>query len=89
MLEISILGPLRVSWDGEPVELPGAASRRLLAALVLCAGEWVGHDRLIDAIWGAPARGARAAGRGPARGDQQLLSWLPRVGRRSRRASVQ
>ena len=48
--------------DGEPVELPGAASRRLLVALVLGAGEWVSHDRLIDAVWGErPPASARKA----------------------------
>ena len=51
MLEFRVLGPLQVCRDGQPVVLPGATSRRVLAALVLRAGEWVPVDRLIDELW--------------------------------------
>src|SRR4051794_13873189 len=52
MLEIRILGPLQACCNGEPLALPGLASRRVLAALALHPGEWLTSDRLIDELWG-------------------------------------
>ena len=52
MLEFRVLGPLEVCRSGQPVSLPGRASRRVLAALALRAGTWVSVDRLIDELWG-------------------------------------
>ena len=62
MLEFRVLGPLEVCRSGQPVDLPGPASRRVLAALVLRAGTWVSVDRLIDELWGErPPAAARKA----------------------------
>ena len=62
MLELRVLGPLEVWRDGQALALPGAASRRLLAALALRAGRWVSTERLIDEVWGAqPPASARKA----------------------------
>lgn len=50
-VEVRVLGPSSVSVDGQPVDLGGPRQRRLLAALVLDAGEVVGADRLIERVW--------------------------------------
>lgn len=52
MLEIGVLGPLRLMRDGLPVSLNGPKPRALLAALAVDAGSVVSRDRLIDALWG-------------------------------------
>src|SRR4051794_5637782 len=62
MLEFRVLGPLEVCRDGRPIVLPGAASRRVLAALALRAGEWMSVEQLIDELWGErPPASARKA----------------------------
>src|ERR671937_2282672 len=48
----SLLGPLAVSLDGEPVALGGEKRRALLGTLLLEANRVVSRDRLIDALWG-------------------------------------
>ena len=57
-LRIDVLGPLRVSVDGVPLELGGPLPRRLLAVLVAAAGRPVSDDLLTDLVWDgdAPAR---------------------------------
>ncbi len=58
-MHIGVLGPLRVEVAGRPVELGGPVPRRLLAALVVHAGQVVSVDTLVDAVWGdAPPRSA-------------------------------
>src|SRR5439155_21595715 len=47
-----VLGPIKVAGDGGAVLLGGPLQRRLLAALVLGAGEARSRDALIDALWG-------------------------------------
>ena len=57
-MQFGILGPLAVTTDGgEPVVVPGAKVRVLLAALLTNRGQVVSADRLIDDLWGrrAPA----------------------------------
>src|ERR671934_2763608 len=49
---VSLLGPVAVSLDGEPVALGGQKRRALLATLLLEANRVVSRDRLIDALWG-------------------------------------
>src|SRR3954467_5476339 len=62
MLGFRVLGPLEVSLSGQPLVLPGQASRRILAALAVRAGTWVSVDRLIDELWGErPPVSARKA----------------------------
>jgi DNA-binding SARP family transcriptional activator len=51
-VEFGILGPLEVLRGGDPVPLPGAKQRALVAALVLHVGEVVTADVLADVLWG-------------------------------------
>ncbi|MCO1658537.1 AfsR/SARP family transcriptional regulator [Pseudonocardia humida] len=58
MLTVELLGPLRVSVDGRPVELPRGRVRATLAVLAMSAGRaTVPADRLAAAVWGAQLRG--------------------------------
>jgi predicted ATPase/DNA-binding SARP family transcriptional activator len=50
--QFSLLGPLSVSSDGEPIALGGQKRRALLAVLLLEVNQVVSRDRLIDALWG-------------------------------------
>jgi DNA-binding SARP family transcriptional activator len=51
-LEVGLLGPLRVSVAGRPVELPAGRLPALLAVLALSAGRAVPVERLATAVWG-------------------------------------
>ena len=51
-MELRVLGPIEVAGDGGAVLLGGPLQRRLLAALVVGAGEARSRDALIDALWG-------------------------------------
>lgn len=60
-LQFGLLGPLVVTVDGRPVDLPGGRVRALLALLLVQAGHVVSADRLIDDLWaGEPTPGASA-----------------------------
>jgi DNA-binding SARP family transcriptional activator len=50
-LQYLILGPLDVRDGDDRVELRGGQQRKLLAILLLHAGEAVSSDRLIDELW--------------------------------------
>ena len=52
MLRYSLLGPLEVERDGEPVEIAGQKQRAVLASLALNAGQVVPTERLITELWG-------------------------------------
>ncbi|BAL88740.1 putative AfsR-family transcriptional regulator [Actinoplanes missouriensis 431] len=73
-MRVVLLGPVAVSSDdGEPVGIPGARLRMLLARLALDAGRPVHADTLVDDLWGEqPPSGAVAALQG-------LVSRLRRV----------
>ncbi|TVR34751.1 MAG: hypothetical protein EA388_08345 [Nitriliruptor sp.] len=59
--QFRILGPLEVALGARPVALGGRKPRRLLAKLLLHAGETVSVDRLIEAVWEHdPPAGAEA-----------------------------
>ncbi|WP_200210450.1 BTAD domain-containing putative transcriptional regulator [Micromonospora coerulea] len=52
-MRFGVLGPLAVTTDtGEPVTIPGAKVRALLADLVAHRNHVVSADRLIDDLWG-------------------------------------
>ncbi|WP_329021418.1 BTAD domain-containing putative transcriptional regulator [Streptomyces sp. NBC_00690] len=52
-MRFSVLGPLTVSTTaGDPVDIPEAKVRALLAALLIHAGRTVSTDRLVDDLWG-------------------------------------
>ncbi|MEU0527855.1 BTAD domain-containing putative transcriptional regulator [Streptomyces niveus] len=52
-MRFGVLGPLAV-WtaDGDPVPIPGAKVRALLAHLLVSPGRAVSVGRLVDALWG-------------------------------------
>ena len=61
-MRFAVLGPVAVSGENGPVELPGRMPRSLLAVLLLNAGAVVPVDRLIEALWGEhPPASASAA----------------------------
>lgn len=73
-MRFGVLGPLAV-WDGEgePVKVPEAKVRALLADLLVHEGQPVSADRLIDDLWGdAPPRN-------PANALQAKVSQLRRA----------
>ena len=60
-LTFSVLGPLEVLRDGEPIKVGGAKARAALAMLVLEAGRIVSNGHLIEGIWGEePPDGVQA-----------------------------
>lgn len=51
-VDFGILGPLEVrDEEGNPISIPGARERALLADLLIHAGEVVSADRLIEDLW--------------------------------------
>jgi predicted ATPase/DNA-binding SARP family transcriptional activator len=61
-VEFGVLGSLEVRVAGQPVKVPGARQRALLAALLLRRGTVVPFDRLVDDIFGEqPPEEARNA----------------------------
>ena len=58
-MEFGVLGPVQASSLDGAVDLGGARQRRLLAALVVQAGEATSTDRLLDVVFeGSPPAGA-------------------------------
>lgn len=57
--EIQLLGPPRVTVGGVPVDIGGARSDRVMAALALNPNAVVTTDRLVDVVWDQPPRSAR------------------------------
>ncbi|MBW3602939.1 MAG: winged helix-turn-helix domain-containing protein [Actinobacteria bacterium] len=51
-MDFRVLGPLELSRDGTPVRLSSRMQRRLLAMLLIHAGDPVSADRMIDVLWG-------------------------------------
>src|SRR5690348_8182553 len=50
-MDFSVLGPVRASIDGQPVDLGVRKQRFVLAVLLLEANKHVPADRLIDLAW--------------------------------------
>jgi predicted ATPase/DNA-binding SARP family transcriptional activator len=74
-VRISLLGPVEVHSDeGIAIDLGGARLRTLLIRLAVDTEQVVGHDALVDAVWGGepPANAANAL--------QQLVSRLRKAG---------
>lgn len=61
-LRVDVLGPLGLTVQGRPVEVPGSKRRVVLALLALEAGRGVGTERLVDALWpdGPPENAVQA-----------------------------
>jgi predicted ATPase/DNA-binding SARP family transcriptional activator len=51
VFHISVLGPVEVRRDGQPVPVPGGKTTELLVRLALEAGVFVRVDRLVDDLW--------------------------------------
>jgi predicted ATPase/DNA-binding SARP family transcriptional activator len=60
-MEYRILGPLEVFHGGSLLQVGGPRHRKLLAVLLLYAGEVVSSEQLIDTLWGAEAPASAAA----------------------------
>ena len=50
-LEIRVLGPVEIAWDGRPVDIGGAKARALVARLLIDRHIIVSVDRLVDSLW--------------------------------------
>ncbi|MER7072270.1 BTAD domain-containing putative transcriptional regulator [Terrabacter sp. NPDC000476] len=62
VLDVRLLGPVRLLRDGRPVALGGAKQRAVLALLALESPRAVAVTTLVDAVWGdAPPASARNA----------------------------
>ncbi len=59
MFHISVLGPVEVRRDGEPVPVPGGKTSQLLVRLALEAGAFVRADRLVEDVWAEDAVNTR------------------------------
>lgn len=51
-VSVSVLGPVELWVDGQPVPLGGAKPRAILAQLALAGGRVVSAEELIDGLWG-------------------------------------
>ncbi len=51
-LEINVLGPLEIAWDGRVADVGGVKARALIARLLIDRGLVVSVDRLVDSLWG-------------------------------------
>jgi len=51
-LRFTVLGPVQVLVDGEPVTIGSPGARALLLLLVLHANQVVSVDRIVDGMWG-------------------------------------
>ena len=77
-LEVRVLGPVEVVYDGRAVEIGGAKARALLARLLIDRGLVVPVDRLVDSLWEGHEPGAEIA----------LRSTISRVRKRLREAGA-
>ena len=59
MFQISVLGPIEVTVDGQPVAVPGGKTSEVLVRLALEAGVVVRTDRLVEDVWAAGAANTR------------------------------
>jgi DNA-binding SARP family transcriptional activator/streptogramin lyase len=73
VLEFLVLGPLDVRGPAGTLDLGGTQQRLVLAVLLMRAGEFVGRDTLVDALWpDNPPASAR-------HGIESIISRLRRV----------
>ena len=78
-LEIRVLGPVEVAWDGNPIDIGGVKARALVARLLIDHQIIVSVDRLVDSLWGDnDGPGAEIA----------LRSTISRLRKRLRHAGV-
>ena len=59
---MDVLGPLRLTIDDKPIDVPGPKRRAVLAMLAMASGRVVTADHLVDALWPtSPPESGRAA----------------------------
>ncbi|MFF6980674.1 BTAD domain-containing putative transcriptional regulator, partial [Streptomyces sp. NPDC008343] len=56
-LRVSLLGPLRARFAGEPVDVGPVRQQAVLAALALSRGRSVSRQELLDGVWGMESPG--------------------------------
>ncbi|HEY2214323.1 MAG TPA: BTAD domain-containing putative transcriptional regulator, partial [Acidimicrobiales bacterium] len=78
-LEIRVLGPIEISWQGRPIEIGGFRARALLARLLVDRELTVPVDRLIDAFWSDQKQDVA---------EKALRTMVSRVRKRLRDAGV-
>ncbi len=55
LVRVDVLGPLRLTIDGEPVDVRGSKRRAMLTLLAIAQGRTVTVDSLVDALWPSEA----------------------------------
>ncbi|MGA5559232.1 BTAD domain-containing putative transcriptional regulator [Streptomyces lavendulocolor] len=75
MLELGLLGPLEVRWDGQVHEISAPRLRTVLGTLLLRAGQVVPVQHLVDSVW---------EGRPPADPANQIAACISQLRRRFR-----
>jgi DNA-binding SARP family transcriptional activator len=79
-LEVRVLGPIELSWQGRPLEVGGIKTRALIARLLIDRNITVSVDRLLEDIWTSnEGEGAEIA----------LRSTVSRLRKRLRDAGVE
>ena len=78
-LEIRVLGPVEIVWNGRPVDIGGVKTRALVARLLIDRGLVVSVDRLVDSL-SSDREGGGA--------EIALRSTISRVRKRLRDAGV-
>ena len=51
-VEIRVLGPVEIAWDGRLIDIGGVKARALVARLLIDRSLVVSVDRLVDSLWG-------------------------------------
>src|SRR5580698_6207190 len=78
-LELRVLGPVEITWNGRPIDIGGLRTRALVARLLIDRNLTVPVDRLLDAFWsGQDDEGAEKA----------LRTMVSRVRKRLRDAGI-
>ena len=54
-MRVEVLGPLRVSDGGHPLDLGGPRQRHVLACLLAATPTWLSVDRIVEEVWGGAA----------------------------------
>lgn len=78
-LELRVLGPVEITWNGRPIDIGGIRARALVARLLIDRNLTVPVDRLLDAFW---------SGQDDDGAEKALRTMVSRVRKRLRDAGV-